>query len=134
MPVPSLDPEFLDMMTARVTYAAWTGQDGYGQRTYGTARTYAAHLTQDPTVMTNLSGEDIRAQAIVWMSPTAVAPDGTFLYNDLIAAQGGFPTAPPLGDVLSNGKLTFPDGTATPIRTASILQDDVGWHHIKFLF
>ena len=63
------------MMSTTVRVAARTGLDGYGKPTYGTDRTYRAHIARKRTFVRNQTGEVVESgQAVYLMTGDAIQP------------------------------------------------------------
>lgn len=100
----SFDPEFLTMMTQTIAVQPYTSVDIYGKKVYsGTASTYFAYISEEPTKVLNYLGAEVIASHIAYIASTSRL------------------------DVTS--KYTFPDGsTPHPIR-AAVMYDEDGIHH-----
>lgn len=100
----AFDPEFLTMMTQTITVQPYTSVDIYGKKVYsGTASTYFAYITEEPTKVINYLGAEVIASHIAYIASTS--------------------------RLEVTAKYTFPDGsTPHPIR-ASVMYDEDGIHH-----
>lgn len=100
----SFDPEFLTMMTQKITVQPYTSVDIYGKKVYsGAASTYFCYISEEPTKVLNYLGAEVIASPIAYIASTSRL------------------------DITS--KYTFPDGsTPHPIR-ANVMYDEDGIHH-----
>lgn len=100
----AFDPEYLTLMTQTIAVQPYTSVDIYGKKVYsGSASTYFAYISEQPTKVINYLGAEVIASHIAYIASTSRL------------------------DITS--KYTFPDGsTPHPIR-ASVMYDEDGIHH-----
>lgn len=67
--------DWLDMMTQTVSIAAASTMSGYGERTYGTAVSYACRIAGKRRLVLNAQGQEVVSSMTVYLgSPVAVDP------------------------------------------------------------
>ncbi len=63
-----MDAALKTMCKSTVTIAPWTGQDVYGQASYGTAVSYAAHISGKARMVRNTLGQEVVSSVHVVLS------------------------------------------------------------------
>ena len=95
--------EFKDLLKETVTISPWVSQDAYGAVTYGMPVSYKARIGHSNKIFRGAEGQEIVAQAKVWLGATNV--------------------------VSTKDRITMPDGTTPPIISTERFFDESGPSH-----
>ncbi len=93
--------ELKAFMTSTITIEPWTGQDGYGKATYGTAVEISARISEKPSRVLDATGQTVVTGATAWTDAADTV-------------------------VTSKDRITFPDGSQPPLLAVHRMPDDIG--------
>ena len=108
----SFENAYRDLAHQTVQYAAKTGTDEWGARTFATAVTFEARVTNINQRILDYEGRESLATQVVWVFPLA---NGT------------------LPSFNTQGQLTLPDGSIPTILQIGEVHDQDSAHHVKIL-
>ena len=87
--------DFEDMMAHTITVEPYSGQNNYGEATYGAAVTYKARVQMKSEWIRDVEGREVRARGRAYVSTTTVLGA-----KDRLTLPSQFtPTQPPILDV-----------------------------------
>lgn len=105
-----MDPEFYELMPNTIAVKRYTGEDSFGNNTYGTSANFLCRIDDHQR---QLGGGASRSGTMVQASSLT-----TTIYTDY--------TTPPF---TVRDHITLPDGSTPSITNVQVEYDEVGPHH-----
>lgn len=95
-----MDPNLKAMLTEAIQVAPYTGQNAYGQPTYGPGVTYQGRIDRHYQTQAVTTGAQLVLETVLWLDETAVIDE--------------------------RSQVTLPDGRVAPIQGLKVLKDEFG--------